>query len=444
MKIMDLQNSLLKYKAPLAFFVAICILLCNLGIGVVQSHTAETYIKFLGDNAVEGLTPDGKYPLNPYEMTNASVLANAMDRVGELGDNNLKIIEGLTITPVVPYAEEEKYNSWIDSFDDYETSEENKAFDVYYRVSFTSDKGPEHARKVLKAILEEYKSFYVEKYGYESDVLELSDEAVLGYDYFESAQLLEAKIENDIEYFTNLSESDGDYRSPSTSYTANDIVSMYTNLRDTALASVYNNILEDGIARDAETLAANLKTKAEEAGMDRDRNNQKAQTQIELMQVYSKKNKNYLWDAKYADEESEQVREDTERDYVHSLDKSVYDSMMLEYSNLATSAAYSNIDEKYNNKYAESFLGTADAENASIQAALEDICSKLNTIHDIAEETIEDYNHYKSAKFIQSITGISVSKTMGEAICYAATIVLSLGLGVVVIILTELKKKGKI
>lgn len=444
MKIMDLQNSLLKYKAPLAFFVACCILLCNLGIGAVQSHTAETYIKFLGENAIEGLTPDGKYPLNPYEMTNASVIANAMDRVGELGDNNLNIIEGLTITPVVPYAEEEKYNSWIDSFDDYENSEENKAFDVYYRVRFTSKKGPEHARKVLKALLEEYKSFYVEKYGYESDVIELSDKAVLGYDYFESAQLLEAKIENDIEYFTNLSENDGNYRSPSTGYTASDIVSMYTNLRDTVLASVYNNILEGGIARDAETLVANLRTTADEAGMDRDRNNQKAETQIELMQVYSKKNKNYLWDAKRSDDESEQVREDTERDYVHSLDKSVYDSMMLEYSNLATSAANSDIDEKYNNKYAKNFLSTADTEDAGIQAALEDVCSKLNTIHDVAEATIKDYNYYKSAKFIQSVTGISVSKTMGEMICYAATVVISLGLGIVVIIVKELKKKGKI
>ena len=445
MKVTDLQNCLLKYKAPLALFVASCILLCNLAIGVIQSYTAETYIKFLGENAVEGLTPDGKNPLNPYEMTNASVIANAMDRVNEKGDNNHKIVKNLTIVPVVSFAEQEKYNSWIDRFDDYENdSEDEKAFDVYYRVSFTSDKGPDHARKVLKAILEEYKIFYVDKYGYESDVIELSGKAVLGYDYFESARILEGKIESDIKYFRGMEESDAGYRSPATGYTASDIISMYVNLQDTALASVYNKILTEGIARDNETLAAKLSYEADNAGMERDRNTEKADTQVELMKVYSEKNKNYLWDERRSDDESEQVREDTERDHTYTREKSVYDTMMLDYTNFMTTAANADIDEKYNNEYAKRFVDTADVVDEDVQAALENICHRLNTIHDIAEKTIEDYNHYKSARFIQLVTGISVSETMGEMIYYVATFILSLGMGVVVIIFTELKKKGTI
>ncbi len=445
MKMLDLQNSLLKYKAPLALFVACCILLCNLVIGMAQTYTAETYIKFLGENAAEGLTPDGEHPLNPYELTNAAVIASAMDKVGEKSDNNLQIVKNLTIVPVIPYAEQEKYNSWIDQFDNYaEDSEDEKAFDVYYKVSFTSKKGPSHARKMLKAILEEYKTFYVDKYGYESDVIELSDKATLGYDYFESARILEEKIESDIEYFESMEGSDSKYRSPATGYTASDVISMYTNLRDTALASVYNKILSGGIARDNETLAANLSYDADEAGMDRDRNIEKADTQIELMRIYSEKNKNYLWDERYANDESEQVREDTERDFTYTREKSVYDTMMLDYTNFMTTAVNSDIDEKYNNEYAKRFVNTANVVDESVQAALEDVCSKLNTIHEIAEKTISDYNHYKSAKFIQLVTGISVTETMGEMIYYAATLVLSLGLGVVVIIFTELKKKGTI
>lgn len=445
MKITDLQNSLLKHKAPLALFVACCLLICNLTIGIVQTYTAETYIKFLGENAADGLTPDGKNPLNPYEMTNASVIANAMDKVNEEGDNNLEIVKNLTIVPVVPYAEQEKYSSWIDQFDNYEEdSEDEKAFDVYYKVSFTSRKGPNHARKMLKAILEEYKSFYVDKYGYESDVIALSDEAALEYDYFESARILEEKIESDIEYFRSMEQSDAHYRSPSTGYTASDIISMYTNLQDTALASVYNKILTGGIARDNETLAANLSYDADEAGMTRDRNIAKADTQVELMKVYSEKNKNYLWDERRANDESEQVREDTERDYTYTREKSVYDAMMLDYTGFMTEAVNADIDEKYNNEYAKRFINTDDVVDESVQTALVDVCNKLNTIHELAEETIEDYNHYKSARFIQLVTGISVSETMGEMIYYAATLILSLGMGIVVIIFTELKKKGTI
>lgn len=444
MKIMDLQNSLLKYKGPLALFVASCILLCNLVISVAQTYTAETYIKFLGENAVNGLTPDGENPLNPYEMTNASVIANAMDKVGEKAENNLEIVKNLTITPVVPYAEQEKYSSWIDQFDNYEEdSEDEKAFDVYYQVSFTSDKGPEHARKILKAILEEYKKFYVDKYGYESDVIALSDKAVLGYDYFESARILEEKIESDIAYFNNMAEGDAKYRSPATGYTASDMISMYINLQDTYLASVYNKILTGGISRDNETLSANLTYDADLAGMERDRNIEKADTQVELMKVYSEKNKNYIWE-RYTNEESEQVREDTERDYTYTREKSVYDTMMLDYTSFMTGAVNADVDEKYNNEYAKRFADTADARDEGIQLALEDICNKLNTIHSLAEKTIEDYNHYKSAKFIQLVTGISVRETMGEIIYYAATLILSLGLGIVVIIFTELKKKGTI
>lgn len=445
MRITDLQNSLIKHKSSLALFVACCLLLCNLAIGVIQTYTAETYIKFLGENAALGLTPDGENPLNPYEMTNASVIANAMDKVNEKGDNNYKIVKNLTIVPVVPYAEQEKYSSWIDQFDDYEEdSEEKKAFDVYYKVSFTSDKGPDHARRVLKAILEEYKIFYVDKYGYESDVIELSEKVTLGYDYFESARILEEKIESDIDYFRNIAESDGGYRSPATGYTASDIISMYVNLQDTALASVYNKILTEGIARDNETLAAKLSYEADNAGMTRDRNTEKADTQVDLMKVYSEKNKNYLWDERRSDDESEQVREDTERDYTYTREKSVYDAMMLDYTGFMTAAANADIDEKYNNEYAKRFVSTADVVDDGIQAALENICSRLNSIHNVAEAMLGDYNHYKSARFIQLVTGISVAETMSEMIYYVATFILSLGMGVVVIIFTELKKKGTI
>ena len=62
MTVTDIQNALLKYKRPLALFVAIVVLMCHFYLGIEQTHTAAVYIKYVGENAENASGSPGRCP----------------------------------------------------------------------------------------------------------------------------------------------------------------------------------------------------------------------------------------------------------------------------------------------------------------------------------------------------------------------------------------------
>ena len=65
-------------------------------------------------------------------------------------------------------------------------------------------------------------------------------------------------------------------------------------------------------------------------------------------------------------------------------------------------------------------------------------------LNEVLSKTIDDYNNYKSARYLKTISGIATSEDVNEIVYYASTLVLSLGLGIIAIIFLELKRKKKI
>ena len=183
MSVSELQIYLLKYKKFLAIFVALSIFLCAIFINVSQSYTAEIYIKYLGDKAEDGLTENGK-KLNPYEISDAFVVKKALENIGAESASYNTIRKSISVSPVILSSEEAKYASYIDNFSDYDNTEENKTQPVHFSVKFTSKQSDEFARKFLKALIEEYRIYYVEKYAYSEDMTLISEDAVMQYDYF--------------------------------------------------------------------------------------------------------------------------------------------------------------------------------------------------------------------------------------------------------------------
>ena len=113
MSISDFQDYLLKYKKPLAIFVAFSLLLCAFFINITQSRTAEIFIKYLGENAEMGLTPNNQ-ELNPYEISDALIVKKALESIGEKSANYNSVRKNITITPIILSSEEAKYASYID------------------------------------------------------------------------------------------------------------------------------------------------------------------------------------------------------------------------------------------------------------------------------------------------------------------------------------------
>ena len=156
MTVTDIQNALLKYKKPLALFVAAVILLCHFYLMVEQTHTAMVYIKYLGEKAENGQAADGS-ALKPYEITDSYVVGEALK---QLGINDIKassLAQKITVTPVMSTAEEEKYASWIDQFSSYDETEDNKLNPVYYCIQFESEDGIQFARDFLGALIQQYR-----------------------------------------------------------------------------------------------------------------------------------------------------------------------------------------------------------------------------------------------------------------------------------------------
>lgn len=437
MTISDLVNSILKQKKLFVFLIALSIVLCSIGLKFTESTTAEIIIKYICDTAEEGLTENGQ-KINPYEINSSLVVKNAVAALGLSNTNIEGIRRNITVTPIVPTSEEEKYASWIERFSDYENNEDGKKHTVYYSVKYSTSEGKDFAKRMLSAVINQYRMFYVQKYTYNNNITELPGETAMQYDYYETVDMLREKIKANIEYLSSVS-SDDDYRSPHTGYSLMDLAAEYKSLSEQELSVAERMVIENGMTKDAQYLKNSLQNKAEEEQLDIELNDKKAETQRNLMTVYSEKNEQYLWDKNDGNEnddnennESSQVRENVERDDYYAQVKSVYDTLMLDYVKYRTDSFNAGINKQ---RYENDINSFADGfSNEELQNELEnrlrDTCDKYNDLYALTKSTIDDYNTYKSAKSIKCISGVVSHKPTSTVFYYTVSIILAIALGV--------------
>lgn len=442
MTVTDIQNCLLKYKRPLALFVSIAVLLCHFYLTVEQKYTATVYIKYLGENAKNGLAADGSV-LKPYEITDSYVVGEALK---QLEVNDIKassLAQKITVTPLLSTAEQEKYASWIDRFSSYEETEDDKVNPVYYCIKFESDDGSQFARDFLGTLIQQYRIHYGQKYlGQRMIVLE-TEPAILNTDYFLAAQRLQDRLETNIDYLHSIVDGDINYRSPKTGYSISDLMDAHAFLLETRLAPVNRYILDRGISKDADTLIASLYQSSDNAKLDSEKNAQKAETQEQLMAVYAEKNYEYMWEVVDGEGQNLQVREDAERDNRYTKVKTTYDQMMHDYVSYATTSRNRLIDKAYNESYLAQFTA-ASGTSKELDDNMADIYAQYQQLHDLTVRTLEDYNTFRASRYLMQVSGIQVEETLPDLLYYAVTGIVSVGLGVVCVLFLELKRQKKI
>ena len=442
MTVTDIQNVLLKYKRPLALFVAVTVLLCHFYLGFAQSHTATVYIKYLGEKPENGQAANGSV-LKPYEITDSYVVGEALK---QLGINDIKassLAQKIIVTPVLSIAEEEKYASWIDQFSSYEETEDDKLNAVYYCIQFESEDGMQFAWDFLGALVQQYRIHYAQKYVGQRRVVAEIESAILNADYFIAAQRLQSRLESNMDYLETIVDGDKNYRSPITGYSISDLIDAYDFLLETRLAPVNRYILDLGISKDADTLIASLRHSIDNAQLDSEKYAKKAETQEQLMELYAEKNYDYMWEVVDGDEDNSQVRHDAERDKHYTTVKTTYDQMILDYVGYATTSRDRLIDKSYNESYLSQFT-TVSATNEALDAELAEIFAEYQQLHDLTVRTLEDYNGYRAAQHLMQVSGIQVEETLPDLLFYAVSGILSVGLGVVFVLFLELKREKKI
>lgn len=447
MSMSDFINGLSEHKKIFAVLIAVAIVLCSLGLKATESYTSEIVIKYIGSRAEDGFAENGE-KINPYEINSSLVVKNAVSALGFKNSNIEEIRRNIIITPIIPTAEQEKYASWIDKFSDYDKNEDEKKHTVYYSVKYTTPRGNDYAKRMLSAVISQYRLYYVEKYTYSNDITNLSSEAAIQYDYYDTVDMLRSKIKSNIDYLNKISEDSNDYRSPQTGYSLLDLAAEYRSLSEQDLSVSERMIVENGITKNAWYLRNSLQNKMTDAAYNIDLYNKKAETQKNLMTVYSEKNKQYLWDdgnkKSGDDSESSQVRENVERDEYYVRNKSVYDNLALDYVKYRTEALNLDIDrQRYEadvNSFPDGFSNTELKKE--LEKRLENICEKFNNLYSLTKNTIDDYNTFKSAKSISCISGVVAHKTVSTVFYYTVSLVIALMLGILICgILTYLQKK---
>ena len=439
MSVSEIQSSLFRYKRPLTILVCLAVLVCAIFLHFKQSYTAQVYIRYDGTQAQKGLAQNNE-PLDPYEISDAQVVTKALERMGVTNISSDHIIQSIRVTPVQSLAELEKYEAWIDNFTNYDEDETGKVFPVNYCVSFQTDRGKEFAWNFLSALIEEYRVYYAETYGWHSNIAVLSDDVVQEQDYWKVVQTLRGKLDSVKSALNNIETADLNYRSPRTGWSVRDLTDAFVFLEQTKLAGTEQYILENGVSKDREVLRADLNVKADTAGQGSARSDELAQTKRVLMDKYSERNRDYLWEDS-ADEETIQIREDIEHNGWYNESLTTYDQLMVEFVSYQIDSKNFDADRQTYREQAEQFSNGSDDDGMAAQR-LNEICADFEQLFEIAEETLEDYNLFKQSRYIRQLSGIAVNDTMSELIYYAISVVLSLGVGVVAVLFNELKRRG--
>lgn len=434
----DIFAALWTRKNIIALFVAVALLVCHVFLCVGQTHTATVYIKFMEENAVDGVSTNGA-KLDPYEISDPYVVSKALKQMGQEQKNASSIAQRIKVTPVISSAEQEKYASWIDQFSDYENTEEERSTPIYYRIDFKSKEGVEFAQSFISALIQQYRNYYTERYSGFSEVALVPESVVLNSDCFYSVDLLYKQINDNITALNNIASTDIDYRSPKTGYSLIDLIDAYNLLIETGIAPVMQYILDTGVSTDASTLMAALQQSSDMAQKESDENAEKASTQKQMMLLYAEKNKEYVSTVISPDDYDTQVRGDVERDKAYIRNFTTYDQLMLDYVRYAAKSGDLLIDKACISENLKKFGKAASTDNVPLEE-ISNIYEQYVLLTNITEQTLEGYNAYKSGRVILQVCGIRTAETMPELLYYAISGILALCVGCGLIVSSEIKK----
>ena len=434
----DIFAALWKRKSMIALFVAIALLACHAYLLVGQSYTAAVYIKYLEEGATDGLTTNGSV-LDPYEISEPFIVGKALTQMGVTNKNVNAVAQRIRVIPVNSNAEQLKYASWLDQFSNYEKTEEEKATPVYYRIEFKSAEGIQFSRAFLTALIQQYRSFYTERYAGYCEVAVIPESTVSNADYFYAVDLLQTQIENTRAYLSGIVESDFDYRSAVTGYSLQDLIDAYDLLIETDIAPVTQYILDNGISKDVLTLAAELQQSADTAQRSSDENATKAATQVEMMLLYAQKNHEYVSTVITPDDYDNQVYGDVERDKSYVRIFSTYDQMMLDYVDYAAKSEDLLIDKSYINANLEKFSAGSSSDSAPTNE-IADIYDQYAYLMDMTAKTLDGYNTYKAGRVVMQVSGIRITEALPDMLYYMMSGILAVCLSCGLIVVDEVKK----
>ena len=227
--------------------IAIVLLFVMLGgaLRYVISVNKQTMVLSLNYSGIDkGLNPDGSR-FNVFEVKSNEVLDSAIKKSKLQGYTVDYLRNRIDIFPKLSFKSTENVKS---------QSEEGTNYSYIpneYNISYSqkSKLTKNYTNRMLKALAEAYKEYFIKQYTEKNTVLRIDKMNVSNYEYLEIADLYSNKISSMINYLSTHSKENGSYRSANTNQTFGNLVLMLSNLKGIDIQKYRTYVIESALVK---------------------------------------------------------------------------------------------------------------------------------------------------------------------------------------------------
>ncbi len=232
-----------------------------------QHKSMTSLVSFTFDGIEEGLDPAGnKFDVN--SLKNPSVIETALTELGYSLEELEIIRQGISIEGIIPKNAIDRITTYKSIYESNTTGSALNAaqamldvtyYPTQYKVKFNyaaTTLGSSQAVEVLNKILESYRDYFFETYGY-NKALGSAVSAVdyTTYDYAEAIDVFSTTLKTLENYVSHLAEEDTTrYRSSETGYTFADLSEAIKSIQSMDLDRISSYITVNNITKDKESL----------------------------------------------------------------------------------------------------------------------------------------------------------------------------------------------
>ncbi len=376
------------YIKKYAVEIIIFLILLTVGLYVVlyqfQTYTARVVIEYVYYGADNGYAPDGT-EFDPAGIYSSNIISQVMDNLNlDQNQYSLDQIRGSVVVEQIADESVDAVNEALNS--EGESSDlQSTQYSVTYEVG--SAEGADMARAILDEIVDVYFTEFSKQYINTSSVVNsTSDINQSGYDYIEQMELIESALERTITSLSSRATADPEFYSYETGYSFNELVTKFSILQNTQVASLYSYILNHRVTKDLDVLLAKYEQRVQDYELEQESNQVRMEEVEQILEAYVEKLRESDNTAKSSVEsngvliQDSNVLGDVEDPYYTAQDGTViatdqtteYEILLQNWISISDAYHSSVIDAAYAQYVIDCFSGSSSAA-ADYQAGMAEI-----------------------------------------------------------------------
>ena len=392
-----------------------------------QVYTATTVIRYENTGIEDGFTPNGS-KLDVSEIYSSTVIKGAIEDMG-LNCTVDEVRSKVKVTPIIPEEEQEKIATSISKGE-----EEYTYFPTDYIITYEvgSERSQNFAGNMLDAIVQNYYSFYSEKY---VDQLILPNNASNissnDYDYIESTEIIQQSLKDIDDYLMQKKSSYPDFRASATGYSFTDLENIYNYMINNKVPHLYATILQNKYTKDNDLLLKKQQSKIENIDINIKNNREQSKKLKALIDNFSNKNIQTQRTTDDGERGESSVIMDVDG-YDGDIDvTTTYDDLLLEYVKINQSIKDDQIDREHT-KYIKSVFVNNKKNvvlNDELENDIQELVETLNKEYTIVQATAKELNEYIGASYLNMLNSVVTSQKVNIKLYLALAIVFFLFFG---------------